>query len=122
MKNWLTTITLSVLAFIPFAGCKTIRDWDAAIWSPVTLTAPSSQPTTAGTPAAAVQQAWPLLETLAAILAALGFGGMYRSMSKARTANGAQVTALAEKHDENSAVLEGLLREVIRLLSNKPPA
>jgi len=122
MKAWSATIALSLLALIPFTGCKTLRDWDAAIWAPVTLAAPSSQPATAGTPAAAVQQAWPILETIAGILAAIGFGGMYRSMSKARTANGAQVTALAEKHDENSAVLEGLLREVMRLLSNKPPA
>jgi len=122
MKNWLTTITLSALAFIPFAGCRTIRDWDAAIWAPVTLAAPSSQPATAGTPAAAVQQAWPLLETLAAILAALGFGGMYRSMAKARTSNGNQLTALAESHEERTAALDNKLAEVLRLLSNKAPS
>ena len=122
MKAWTATIALSLLALIPFTGCKTLRDWDTAIWAPVTLAAPSSQPATAGTPAAAVQQAWPILETIAGILAALGFGGMYRSMSKARTSNGNQLTALAESHEERTAALDNKLAEVLRLLTNKAPS
>jgi len=104
MKAWTATIALSLLALIPFTGCKTLRDWDTAIWAPVTLAAPSSQPATAG------------------ILAALGFGGMYRSMSKARTSNGNQLTALAESHEERTAALDNKLAEVLRLLTNKAPS
>ena len=92
---------LAACLIIPcLSGCEMARRIDSLIWTPP---AAPSTPTQPGQPPAPAQ-APPIIDGIAAVLAALGFGGMGKWIYSTRQAANGSLTALADRINKLEAI------------------